>query len=77
MITGKAGVLLLLAASYSSALFGGTFIAFGPETYVRGTGEPVSITKTFSVADPNAGYLIDIENAASAAFVALVEDEPA
>jgi hypothetical protein len=40
----------------------GTFVAFGPETYLRGTGNPVTVTKTFSVFNPNTLYTLRIGN---------------
>jgi len=37
-------------------------IAFGPETFVSTTGEIVVITRSFSVANPDADYFIQIQN---------------
>ncbi len=33
-------------------LLAGTFTAFGPQTYQRGTGDPVTVTNTFTVRNP-------------------------
>jgi hypothetical protein len=58
-------MLLLGAAlgSLSPALaLGGTFNAFGPETYRRGMGTPVPVVKSFSVLNPAAAYLLRVHN---------------
>ena len=51
--------LSLIFPSFSHA---GTFVAFGPQNYTRGTGKPVPITSTFTVLNPNTGYTIRINN---------------
>jgi hypothetical protein len=33
-------------------LLAGTFTAFGPQNYIRGTGTPVTVTNSFSVLNP-------------------------
>jgi hypothetical protein len=56
----------LLAASIGSlapaVALAGTFNAFGPETYRRGTGTPVPVVKNFSVLNPGAPYLLRVRN---------------
>jgi hypothetical protein len=52
-------LILALSASHLSA---GTFIAFGPESYTRGSGTPVTVTNSFTVLNPNAEYTLQINN---------------
>lgn len=40
----------------------GTFEAFGPQTYVRSQGKPVSDSRRFSVLDPTVPYTIEVHN---------------
>ena len=40
----------------------GSFTAFGPQDYARGTGAPVTVTNTFSVQNPNAPYTLKVFN---------------
>ena len=39
-----------------------TWIAFGPYTATRGTGAPVTVSESFSVANPNAVYMLRATN---------------
>jgi hypothetical protein len=57
--------VLLTAASLmmSSGALAGTFTVFGPTTFERGNGEPVTIAEAFSVLNPNTSYFIKIHNA--------------
>jgi hypothetical protein len=41
---------------------GGTFAAFGPEAYVRGTGQPVVVTASFAVPAANVSCTLEIQN---------------
>jgi hypothetical protein len=62
---------LLLLASAATAT-AGTFNAFGPRVYSRGTGSPVPVTQTFRVAAPNTQYTLVIDqNSVSSAEVVL------
>src|SRR5438445_975907 len=38
----------------------GTFTAFGPKNYVRGTGAPVTVTDSFSVLNPSTQYTLKV-----------------
>lgn len=38
------------------------FVAFGPESFVRGTGGPKEVTKTFTVLNPDAAYTLRVAN---------------
>lgn len=40
----------------------GTFTAFGPQDYTRGTGDPVTVTTNFSVLNPNTQYTLKAFN---------------
>src|SRR6266481_2070821 len=44
----------------------GTFTAFGPKTYVRQTGTPVTVTDTFSAVDPSVHYSLRVTNSRAA-----------
>ena len=52
-------VLFVLFSLYCWA---GTWNAFGPQTYVRSTGTPVTVTNTFSVQNPNTQYTLHLQN---------------
>src|SRR5215831_12499034 len=39
-----------------------TWTPFGPQSYARGTGAPVIISKTFSILNPNTQYTLHVEN---------------
>jgi len=41
--------------------FAGTFTAFGPQTYVRGKGNPVAVSSSFSILNPNTQYTLRVE----------------
>src|SRR5882724_3131319 len=56
--------LTLPAAFFAttSLLSAGTFTAFGPKSYTRSAGAPVTITDTFSVLNPKAQYTLKAFN---------------
>ena len=49
----------------SSFVYGATFVARAPEDFVRATGAPVTLTRTFSVLDPTTTFTIVIQNGGS------------
>ena len=51
------GLLLISPLAHA-----GEFKAFGPVSYQRGTGEPLTETTAFTVKDPTAPYVIRINN---------------
>ncbi|HEY6968322.1 MAG TPA: hypothetical protein VJA94_03890 [Candidatus Angelobacter sp.] len=53
------GALLVAGTTWARA---GTFIAFGPQDYMRGTGAPVTIVTNFSVRNPNTQYTLKAFN---------------
>jgi hypothetical protein len=55
-------VLLVFLAMTITPAAAGTFTPFGPKTYVRGTGAPVTVTNTFSVLNPNTQYTLRVHN---------------
>ncbi len=55
-------VTILITLLCALPALAGTFLAFGPETFVRGSGEPVAVVRTFSVLNPSAQYKIQIYN---------------
>ena len=61
-----AGVRLVLIAalilSSASVSLGGTFVAFGPENYTRDTGQPVAVTTSFTILNPDTNYTLLINN---------------
>jgi RHS repeat-associated protein len=53
------GAFLLAGAASARA---GSFTAFGPRDYTRGTGAPVTVTTSFSVLNPNTQYTLKVFN---------------
>ena len=53
------GALLMTGTTAAQA---GTFTAFGPQDYTRGTGDPVTVTNSFSVLNPNTQYTLKVFN---------------
>jgi len=51
------GILLSAIPSYS-----GTFTAFGPKAFTRGSGKPVVETASFNIKDPNTTYILHVYN---------------
>ena len=54
--------IVLLLALLGTPCVAGTFTAYGPQTYVRGTGSPVTVTNTFTVLNPNTLYTLRVHN---------------
>lgn len=52
----------LIAIFPPKACFGGSFTAFGPQNYTRGTGSPVTETGTFTVLNPATQYTLKAFN---------------
>jgi RHS repeat-associated protein len=55
-------ILIFFGFGALNFMFGGTFTAFGPQSYVRDTGAPVTVTNTFSVLNPNTQYTLRVDN---------------
>ena len=61
--------LLLSLFVWIPSSWSGTFTVFGPQTYTRDSGNPVTVTSNFSVFNPNTTYTLEIQNGG------LVDDE--
>lgn len=59
---GVPRIFIVLLALLGTPCFAGTFTAFGPQVYVRGTGDPVTVTNTFTVLNPNTQYTLRLHN---------------
>jgi hypothetical protein len=55
-------VAMLVPLCQSPAHAAGTWVAFGPQTFVRGSGAPTQVTASFSVLNPNTVYVLRINN---------------
>ena len=53
--------LAVLTTLVPSAASAATWTAFGPEVVVRSTGAPTQVTRMFSVLNPNATYVLEIQ----------------
>ena len=60
MRVAVAALFLALIASTGQA---STFVAFGPQTFVRSSGKPIPITTNFTVLDPTTSFTLRIDNA--------------
>src|SRR5215470_11664557 len=58
----KSASLALFLLFTAAGLYAGTFTAFGPKNYVRGTGSPVTVTDTFTVLNPSTQYTLKAYN---------------
>lgn len=58
----RAGLAALVALAFSSACFGGTFVAMGPQPFVRMPGSPTTSAATFVVINPNTQFTLRIDN---------------
>ena len=62
----------LLLASLPAVTYGGTFVSFGPQNYVRGTGLPAVVSSTFAATDPTTTFTMQIDSkGVSSAIVTL------
>lgn len=52
----------LMLWSLSATAWSGTFTVFGPQTYVRGSGSPVTVTTNFTVLNPNTQFTLRVHN---------------
>src|SRR3990172_9754474 len=59
LVTALAILPLLI---FHSLTYAGTFTAFEPKTFVRGSGTPVAETTSFSIKNPNTTYTMHIYN---------------
>ena len=56
--------MMVVVASLMSAgaAHAGTFTAYGPRSFVRGSGSPVAVSDTFTVLNPNTQYTLKVFN---------------
>ena len=54
-------IVILSSTCLQSLAISGTFVAFGPQTYIRGSGNPVPVTNAFTVLNPTT-YTLQIYN---------------
>ena len=52
----------LLIAIFPSICYAGTWVAFGPVTYTRASGSPVTVTNTFTLLNPATTYTLKAFN---------------
>jgi hypothetical protein len=49
-----------------------TWLPFGPQSYVRNTGQPVTVSNSFSILNPNTQYTLHVDNSGvSSAVISL------
>lgn len=51
-----------VVALLSTTCFAGTWTAYGPRTYSRATGSPVTVSDTFIILNPNTQYTLRVHN---------------
>ncbi len=57
-------ILAFLSMLVPVAATASTWTAFGPEVFLRSAGKPMAITRTFSVLNSNAVYVLQVERSA-------------
>src|SRR5574341_1102489 len=55
-------VVAVFSTFFPSKVFPGSFVVFGPQNYIRGSGNPVPVTNIFTVLNPNTTYTLQIYN---------------
>jgi len=55
-------VAVLVVLLFPSVSRAGTWLPFGPKTYTRGTGAPVTVTDTFTLLNPATTYTLKVFN---------------
>ena len=51
-----------MLAPFSLIGIGGTLAVFGPEDFLRSKGKPITVERSFSVADPSGPFTLCIDN---------------
>src|SRR5258708_27004182 len=57
-LAGCLAIMLLCSGS----IYAGTFNAFGPKSYTRATGTPITVSDTFSILNPSTQYTLHVQN---------------
>src|SRR5260221_6591597 len=52
----------LFAVVLTTPVLAGTFTGFGPNTYARRSEQPVTVSDSFTVLNPNTQYTLNIQN---------------
>jgi len=62
--SGAASFLVLapLVLALAAALHAGTFVAYGPESFARTTADPIDVTRSFAIKNPNTTYTLRVAN---------------
>jgi hypothetical protein len=55
-------IMVMVLSLFSYDIASADTAVFGPEKYVRGTGAPVEVTKSFTVPNPEAPFRIVVQN---------------
>jgi hypothetical protein len=58
----QVALVVVLLAIFPGLSHAGTWVAFGPQTYVQGPGSATAVTSSFSVLNPNTVYVLKINN---------------
>jgi len=58
----RAALAALFLAALAADGRANTFVAFGPQKYVREGGKPTPLTQTFTVLDPTAAFTLRVES---------------
>src|ERR1700693_1056977 len=60
--TLASSLFAILIALFPSLGRAGTWVPFGPQTYTRDIGGPVTVTNTFSVLNPSTQFTLHVFN---------------
>lgn len=58
----RASLAVFSSVLLTSPAIGGTFTAYGPQSYTRASGAPVTVESTFAVLNPSASYTLHAYN---------------
>lgn len=64
-------VFILLLSSLNT-VNAGTFTVFGPESFTREAGKPETVTRNFTVFNPNTTYSLKLNNSLVSSAIVLV-----
>jgi hypothetical protein len=65
----RVALVALVLALIPSPSRAATFVAFGPQQYIRANGHPTLVTNTFSVLDPSTTFTMRIDNSGVASAI--------
>jgi len=68
----RAALIAFLFVLIPSATYAGTFVAFGPQQYIRQDAKPTAIANTFTVLDPATSFTLRVDSSGvSSAIITL------